>query len=95
MDDDVLAVEILPGLEFPRIDDREELKRAELVKDRSSKEGATEETARVVNEMKERGILLSKIGLYNNILKMRPPLPFSKDNADQLLSTLDDVLANI
>lgn len=68
---------------------------AELVKDRNSKEGAAEETARVVNQMKERGIILSKIGVHDNILKMRPPLPFSKDNADQLLSTLDDVLAGI
>lgn len=68
---------------------------AELVKDHASKEGATEETARIVNEMKERGVLLSKIGVHDNILKMRPPLPFSKDNADQLLSTLDDVFAGI
>lgn len=68
---------------------------AELVKDRNTKEGAAEETARVVNQMKERGIILSKIGVQDNILKMRPPLPFSKDNADQLLSTLDDVLAGI
>jgi 4-aminobutyrate aminotransferase-like enzyme len=68
---------------------------AELVKDHASKEGATEESARVVNEMKERGILLSKIGVHDNILKMRPPLPFSKENADQLLSTLNDVLADI
>ena len=68
---------------------------AELVKDHVSKEGAVEESARVVNEMKERGILLSKIGVHNNILKIRPPLPFSKDNADQLLSTLDDVLAGL
>ncbi len=68
---------------------------AELVLDRNTKEGATEEANRVVNEMKDRGILLSKIGVYNNILKMRPPLPFSRENADQLLSTLDDVLTGI
>ncbi len=68
---------------------------AELVIDRKTRQGATAETNRVVNELKERGILLSKIGLQNNILKMRPPLPFSKVNADQLLSTLDDVLSGL
>jgi 4-aminobutyrate aminotransferase-like enzyme len=26
------------------------------------------------------------------VLKIRPPMPFSKDNADLLLSTLDDAL---
>ncbi|NKB38461.1 MAG: aminotransferase class III-fold pyridoxal phosphate-dependent enzyme [Gammaproteobacteria bacterium] len=67
----------------------------ELVKDRTTKEGATAETSRVVNELKERGILLSKIGIQDNILKMRPPLPFSTENADLLLSTLDDVLRGI
>ncbi len=67
----------------------------ELVKDRRSREAAPEAAGRVVNEMKERGVLLSKIGVYDNILKMRPPLPFSIDNADQLLSTLDDVLAGM
>ena len=67
----------------------------ELVKDRATKEGATEEARKVINEMKERGVLISKIGVYDNVLKLRPPLPYSKDNADQLLSTLDDVLAEI
>ena len=67
----------------------------ELVKDRKSKEGAAEETNRVVNQLKERGILLSKIGTQNNILKMRPPLPFSVDNADYLLSAIDNVLCEL
>ena len=68
---------------------------AELVRDRRSKEGASEETNRVVNELKQRGVLLSKIGTQNNILKMRPPLPFSENNADYLLSALDEVLDDL
>jgi 4-aminobutyrate aminotransferase-like enzyme len=64
----------------------------ELVRNRATKEPASEETARIVNVMREKGVLLSKIGAHDSILKMRPPMPFSKDNADQLLSTLDDVL---
>ena len=64
----------------------------ELVRNRVTKEPASEETVRIVNVMRENGVLLSKIGPHDNILKMRPPMPFSKDNADQLLSTLDDVL---
>ena len=42
--------------------------------------------------MKDKGVLISNIGMYDNVLKMRPPLPFSKDNADLLLSVLEDVL---
>ncbi len=67
----------------------------ELVTDREKKTPAPTETRLIVNGMKERGVLLSNIGVHDNVLKMRPPLPFSKDNADLLLSTLDDVLATV
>ena len=53
---------------------------------------ATAETKRVVNAMRERGVLMSRIGVHDNVLKIRPPMPFSKENADLLLATLDDVL---
>ena len=65
---------------------------AELVRDRKTREPATEETKRLVNSMRERGVLLSRIGQYDNVLKMRPPMPFSRDNADLLLQTLDEAL---
>ena len=68
---------------------------AELVTDREKKTPAIPQTKSVVNRMKDRGVLLSNIGVYDNVLKMRPPLPFSKDNADLLLTTLDEVLANL
>jgi len=68
---------------------------AELVTDRRSKSPATAETKRVVNAMRDRGILLSRIGVHDNVLKIRPPMPFSKENADLLLSTLDDVLRTL
>jgi 4-aminobutyrate aminotransferase-like enzyme len=65
---------------------------AELVTDRRSKVPATAETRRVVNAMRDRGVLVSRIGVHDNVLKIRPPMPFSKENADLLLATLDDVL---
>ncbi len=66
---------------------------AELVRDQKTKAPATEETKRLVNNMRERGVLLSRIGQQDNVLKMRPPMPFSRDNADLLLQTLDEALA--
>lgn len=68
---------------------------AELVTDREKKTPAASQTKLVVNRMKDRGVLLSNIGVYDNVLKMRPPLPFSKDNADLLLTVLDEVLASL
>lgn len=67
----------------------------ELVTDKETKTPASEQSRTIVNEMKNRGVLISKIGVHDNILKMRPPLPFNRDNADQLLSTLDEVLTEL
>jgi len=52
-------------------------------------------TRRIVNRMRERGVLISRIGPHDNILKIRPPMVFTKDNADVLLNTLDSVLSEL
>ncbi len=64
----------------------------ELVRDRSTLEPATDETTRVVNDLRARRVLVSSCGRFANILKIRPPLVFSKENADHFLAALDDVL---
>ncbi len=68
---------------------------AELVRDRQTLEPATREAGRLVNAMRERGVLISRIGKHDNVLKMRPPMPFAKEHADLLLSVLDDCLADL
>jgi 4-aminobutyrate aminotransferase-like enzyme len=67
---------------------------AEMVQDRDTKAPATDFADRVINAMRHRGIILSKLGQHKNALKIRPPMPFSIENADLLFDTLDDVLAN-
>jgi len=64
----------------------------ELVTDRGTKAPATAPTARIVNAMRERGVLLSSTGPQANTLKIRPPLVFSEANAELLVDTLDEVL---
>jgi 4-aminobutyrate aminotransferase-like enzyme len=68
---------------------------AELVLDRKTKEPAGEIATEVINRMRERGVLMGKLGIHQNATKIRPPMPFSRDNADLMLSTLDDVLAGL
>ncbi len=46
----------------------------------------------VVNGLRERCILLGAAGPGNNVLKIRPPLPFDRTDADRLLTELDAVL---
>ncbi|WP_297768953.1 aminotransferase class III-fold pyridoxal phosphate-dependent enzyme [uncultured Roseovarius sp.] len=66
---------------------------AEMVLDRASKEPASTFTDRVINAMRHRGIIHSKLGRHKNTLKIRPPMPFSIANADLLFDTLDEVLS--
>jgi 4-aminobutyrate aminotransferase-like enzyme len=66
----------------------------EMVTDRQTREPAGARTKAVVNAMRERGVLISRIGLGDNILKIRPPMVFSIENADLLLTTLDSVLSS-
>ena len=67
----------------------------ELVKDRDDRTPDGDAARRVVNGMRDRGVLISRIGAHNNVLKMRPPLSFSQENGDLLVSTLDEVLGHL
>ncbi|MGO4334158.1 aspartate aminotransferase family protein [Labrys sp. KB_33_2] len=67
----------------------------EFVLDRTTKEPAPEQASRIVNAMRERGVLMGKIGVHQCATKIRPPMPFSKEHADLMLSTLDDVLSGL
>ena len=68
---------------------------AELVTDRETRAPASQHAVRVANEMRQRGVLLNKLGIHYNTLKIRPPMPFSTENADLMLSTLDAVLSDL
>lgn len=68
---------------------------AELVLDRASKAPAADIATRVINEMRERGVLMGKLGIQQCSTKIRPPMPFSQENADLMLGTLDDVLSGL
>ena len=67
----------------------------DLVRDRDSREPATAETGRALNLLRERGVLIGSTGQYDNVLKIRPPLVFSKEHADLLLLQLAAVLGEI
>lgn len=68
---------------------------AEFVLDRDTKEPASAYTDRVVNAMRHRGIILSKLGRHKNMLKIRPPMPFAEEHLHLLIETLDSVLAGM
>ncbi|MGH1366064.1 MAG: aminotransferase class III-fold pyridoxal phosphate-dependent enzyme [Calditrichia bacterium] len=67
----------------------------ELVRDKNTLEPATSEAAAVKNEMRENYILISTDGPFDNVIKLKPPLVFSRGNADRLVNALKDVLKKI
>jgi 4-aminobutyrate aminotransferase-like enzyme len=50
---------------------------------------------RVVNGLRDRRVLISATGPDGSSLKIRPPLPFSKPNVDQLAEALTDTLRSL
>jgi 4-aminobutyrate aminotransferase-like enzyme len=64
----------------------------ELVRDRDTREPADAEAGILANRMRDRGVLVSTDGPFHNVLKIKPPLCFSEQDADLLASTLDDLL---
>jgi len=65
----------------------------ELVRDRETQEPATEEAARLVDEMCARNVLLSTDGPHHNVIKIKPPMVLSKGDVDTTLSLLNESLS--
>lgn len=56
---------------------------------------ATHEANRIANRMREEGILLGTDGPFHNVIKIRPPMPFSHTDAELLLTTLGELLVAV
>ena len=67
----------------------------ELVRDRESREPAAAEKGRVLDGLRERGVLIGSDGPRGNVLKIRPPMPFAPAHAERLLEALDAVLGDV
>jgi 4-aminobutyrate aminotransferase-like enzyme len=67
----------------------------EIVADPATKQPDAALTTRIVNGLRERRVLISASGPNANILKIRPPLVFSRENADMLVDALGDTLKTL
>ena len=65
----------------------------ELIKKYDGMIPASIEADLIVNQMRQKGVLISSDGPDHNVLKIKPPLIFSKKNADYLLDTFESVLS--
>lgn len=68
----------------------------DLVRDRKTREPATEEAQQIVSRMmKEHRIIVSSDGPYDNVLKLKPPMCFTKENCDLFLTKLGALLTDL
>jgi 4-aminobutyrate aminotransferase len=65
----------------------------ELVRNRQTKERATDERNALVQAMFRRGVLI--LGAGKNAVRLAPPLVLTKAQADSVLKVLDDSLAEV
>jgi len=67
----------------------------DLVTDRVTKEPATALASDIANRLSERGVLVSTDGPHDNVIKIKPPLVFSNENARVLCAELDEALGHL
>ncbi|HCP99233.1 MAG TPA: alanine--glyoxylate aminotransferase, partial [Candidatus Latescibacteria bacterium] len=65
---------------------------AEMVLDRNTLEPAGHQASYVADRMKDHGILISTDGPLHNVLKIKPPMVFTQENGDYLVTCLDKIL---
>jgi 4-aminobutyrate aminotransferase-like enzyme len=65
---------------------------AELVRNRETLEPAPEEASFVANRFRDHGVLLGTDGPFHNVIKIRGPMPFNEDNADELVEVFEKIL---
>ena len=65
----------------------------EMVQDKTSGEPDREAAEKIVNDMRERNILIGIAGRHGNVLKIRPPLCFTREHADIFLEGFRGALA--
>ncbi len=64
----------------------------EFVKDQITLEPDTELAQKVKNELREKFILVSTDGPFNNVIKSKPPLCFTKENIDEVIDNVNNIL---
>jgi 4-aminobutyrate aminotransferase-like enzyme len=62
----------------------------EMVKAGTDKEPDAGLTMALSDQLKDKGFLVSHSGKFHNVLKIRPPLVFTQENADEFLDAFDE-----
>ncbi len=67
----------------------------ELVKDKKTREPAPELTMEIIRRAVARGLLIGRVGLYGNVIRVAPPLVISRDEAERSCDIMEKVLKEL
>ncbi len=66
----------------------------EFVLDKVSKKPHTELASFVQNKLRDKGIFVGTDGPFVNVIKVKPPICFTRENADELAGNIEVILKN-
>jgi 4-aminobutyrate aminotransferase-like enzyme len=67
----------------------------ELVTDRTTKQPATQEMLQVMEHCREKGLLIGKGGLDNNVVRLQPPLELNKEQMETACTILGEAFTKV
>lgn len=67
----------------------------EFVENKESKKPNTKLASTVQNKLREKHILVGTDGPFVNVIKVKPPICFTKENADELAESIDEILNKV
>ena len=67
----------------------------EFVKDLRTKKPASDEAKKMVNLLKEDGVIIGLGGLFGNVLRLQPPLCINEEQANIVLDKIDINLSSL
>lgn len=67
----------------------------EFVKDKRTREPAPEMTVEVINRCVAAGLLVGRVGIHGNVIRVAPPLVITRDEADRSCDIMAKVLKSL
>ncbi|MGH2398957.1 MAG: 4-aminobutyrate--2-oxoglutarate transaminase, partial [bacterium] len=67
----------------------------ELVRDRATKEPAAREAAEIIRRAMQRGVLMLRAGVYNNVIRILTPLVITDEQLDQAMTVLEESVIEV
>lgn len=64
----------------------------ELVTSRESKEPNAEATMRLVEDARDKGVLLGRTGRHGNVVRLKPPMCITEQDVDFTLAVIEEAL---